>query len=59
MMGSTTEPVEWAAPPPGASSPGARVAGPELVKAKILVVDDDARNLLAVAEMLRAPGWRS
>jgi PAS domain S-box-containing protein len=56
MMGCTTEPVESAAPPPGASSPGARVAGPELVKAKILVVDDDARNLLAVAEMLRAPG---
>src|SRR4051812_34893175 len=56
MMGSTAEPVESAAPPPGASSPGARVAGPELVKAKILVVDDDARNLLAVAEMLRAPG---
>jgi PAS domain S-box-containing protein len=31
-------------------------AGPELVTAKILVVDDDPRNLFAVEEMLRAPG---
>ena len=30
--------------------------GSDLVKAKILVVDDDPRNLLAVEEMLRGPG---
>jgi PAS domain S-box-containing protein len=30
--------------------------GSDLVKAKILVVDDDKRNLLAVEEMLRGPG---
>jgi signal transduction histidine kinase len=31
-------------------------ASPDLVTAKILVVDDDRRNLFAVEEMLRAPG---
>lgn len=31
-------------------------AGSDLVTAKILAVDDDPRNLLAVEEMLRAPG---
>jgi len=31
-------------------------AGSDLVPAKILVVDDDSRNLFAVEEMLRAPG---
>jgi PAS domain S-box-containing protein len=55
-MGVTAEPIESAALSPGLSGPGARVAGPELVTAKILAVDDDARNLLAVSEMLRAPG---
>ncbi len=29
---------------------------PRIVKAKILIVDDDPRNLLAVEEMLHAPG---
>src|SRR5215213_9674468 len=55
-MGATAEPIESAALSPGLSGPGARVAGPELVRAKILAVDDDPRNLLAVSEMLRAPG---
>src|SRR5215204_5406064 len=55
-MGFTAEPIGSAALSPGLSGPGARVAGPELVTAKILAVDDDARNLLAVSEMLRAPG---
>jgi PAS domain S-box-containing protein len=36
--------------------PGPTRAGSDLVPAKILVVDDDARNLFAVEEMLRAPG---
>jgi len=31
-------------------------AGSDLVTAKILAVDDDPRNLLAIEEMLRAPG---
>jgi signal transduction histidine kinase/DNA-binding response OmpR family regulator len=35
---------------------GDRLAGSEPVAAKILVVDDDRRNLFAVEEMLRAPG---
>jgi CheY-like chemotaxis protein len=55
-MGFAAEPIESAASPPGLLGPGARVAGPELVTAKILAVDDDTRNLLAVSEMLRAPG---
>ena len=55
-MGFAAEPIESAASPPGLSGPSARVAGPELVTAKILAVDDDTRNLLAVSEMLRAPG---
>ncbi len=33
-----------------------RLGGSDLVTAKILVVDDDRRNLFAVQEMLRAPG---
>jgi len=44
--------------PSGAEGPGgagAQAADPEIVTAKILVVDDDPRNLLAVAEILRAP----
>ena len=35
---------------------GPRAVGRELVTAKILVVDDDRRNLMAVEEMLRSPG---
>ena len=35
---------------------GARTVGHDLVTAKILVVDDDPRNLMAVDEMLRSPG---
>jgi PAS domain S-box-containing protein len=35
---------------------GSRSGGLEPVAAKILVVDDDRRNLFAVEEMLRAPG---
>jgi PAS domain S-box-containing protein len=31
-------------------------AGPGLVRAKILIADDDPRNLFAVEEMLRGPG---
>src|SRR3954467_560832 len=39
----------------GPDGAGAQVAGPEIVTAKILVVDDDPRNLLAGAQILRAP----
>ena len=43
---------------PGAlvEGPGPRAVGRDLVTAKILVVDDDRRNLMAVEEMLRSPG---
>jgi response regulator RpfG family c-di-GMP phosphodiesterase len=40
----------------GAGSTRSSPLPPGIVKAKILVVDDDPRNLLAVEEMLRAPG---
>jgi PAS domain S-box-containing protein len=40
----------------GTLFPGPAQAGPALVTAKILAVDDDERNLFAVEEMLRAPG---
>jgi PAS domain S-box-containing protein len=42
--------------PPDAQRSVPTHASSDLVTAKILVVDDDARNLLAVEEMLRAPG---
>ena len=45
----------------GSAGPGGardRLAGSTPVAAKILVVDDDPRNLFAVEEMLRAPGSR-
>jgi PAS domain S-box-containing protein len=42
--------------PPDAQRSVPSHASSDLVTAKILVVDDDARNLLAVEEMLRAPG---
>ncbi len=38
------------------SRPPLTHAAPGMITAKILVVDDDHRNLLAVREMLRAPG---
>jgi PAS domain S-box-containing protein len=41
---------------PGVQRPAMTHAGSDLVSAKILVVDDDPRNLLAVEEILRAPG---
>src|SRR5262245_15658634 len=41
---------------PEARRAAALLADADLVTAKILVVDDDQRNLLAVEEMLRAPG---
>jgi PAS domain S-box-containing protein len=50
-----TEHFRPAEPSAGAARPGIR-AGSDLVNAKILVVDDDPRNLFAVEEMLRAPG---
>ena len=50
-----TEHFRPAEPSAGAARPGIR-AGSDLVSAKILVVDDDPRNLFAVEEMLRAPG---
>ena len=42
--------------PADAQRPRVSHASSDVVTAKILVVDDDPRNLLAVEEMLRAPG---
>jgi PAS domain S-box-containing protein len=41
---------------PDVPRPALARAGSDLVAAKILAVDDDPRNLLAIEEMLRAPG---
>ena len=41
---------------PDLPRPAATRAGSDLVTAKILAVDDDPRNLIAVEEMLQAPG---
>jgi PAS domain S-box-containing protein len=51
-----TEHFRPAEPTPDALRPVVTRAGSDLVTAKILAVDDDPRNLLAVQEMLRAPG---
>ncbi len=54
MMQETT-PATSASADPGAGI-GRRPAGAEPIAAKILVVDDDRRNLFAVEEILRARG---
>jgi PAS domain S-box-containing protein len=41
---------------PGALRPGSVRPSSDVILAKILVVDDDPRNLLAVEEVLRSPG---
>ncbi|WP_343074081.1 response regulator [Microvirga zambiensis] len=41
---------------PGAPRPGSVRPSSDVILAKILVVDDDHRNLLAVEEVLRSPG---
>ena len=51
-----TEHFRPAEPSPELPPPAPTRVGSDLVTAKILAVDDDTRNLLAVQEMLRAPG---